>query len=281
MRLVNAGVVLNREVVPGVRLLRLTAPEIARDAAAGQFVHVRAGLTTDPLLRRPISLHAIGRAARSQAPTRADRDDGSSRGPASSRSRVREGEIDILFAKVGRGTSLLADSRPGDSVNLLGPLGRGFRIDPKTRNVLLVAGGLGLAPLAALAAEAVGRDLIVTMLCGFKSQESTLPPDLLPPEVEYVVCTEDGSLGRKGLVTEFVGGFLEWADEIFACGPRAMLSALARNPLLRRIPVQASLEERMACGVGACFGCTIRTRSGLKQVCRDGPVFRIGDVEWE
>lgn len=196
-------------------------------------------------------------------------------------SGARVGELDLLFASIGRGTSRLAASSPGESINLLGPLGRGFRVDPKARNLLLIAGGIGLAPLAALAAEAVRKDLTVTVLAGFRSAAASLPPWLLPPEVEYVVCTEDGSLGRRGLVTELTDEFLGWADQVFACGPGPMLSRLAYNPSLRRMSVQVSLEERMGCAVGACMGCTVRTKSGNKQVCRDGPVFELGDVLWE
>lgn len=279
MMLIDAKVMLNREIVPGIHLLRLTAPAIARDALPGQFVHVRCSPGTDPLLRRPISLRAIGRPV--SAPLKHESEEASALAQASCLPRVQPGEIELLVARVGRGTGLLAALEPGKSLSVLGPLGKGFEINSKSRNVLLVAGGMGVAPLSALAAEAVARDLSVTMLAGFRSAATSLPPWLLPPETEYVICTDDGSAGRRGVVTDYVADFIEWADEIFACGPRPMLLTLAQNPHLRGLPVQVSLEERMGCAVGACLGCVVRTRGGLRRVCRDGPVFDLRDIVWD
>jgi len=283
MKLAEARVLLNCEILDGIRLLRLEADDIARDAVAGQFVHVRCSRGSDPLLRRPISLYAIGSPATAESPGRGKPKSGASptSSTAASPPQLKKGQIDLLFARVGRGTELLAQLAAGDTVSVLGPLGKGFHITPKTRNVLLIGGGIGMAPLSALAAQAVARDLTVTMLCGFKSEDAVLPAWLLPPEVEYVVCTEDGTAGRKGIVTDIVVDFLDWADEAFACGPRPMLSALARTPLLQKVRAQVSLEERMGCGVGACLGCVVRTKHGLQRVCRDGPVFEMKDIVWE
>ncbi|MCL4534448.1 MAG: dihydroorotate dehydrogenase electron transfer subunit [Bacteroidetes bacterium] len=257
----DALVLSNTAVAGDIFLLRLRAPEIARDAAPGQFVEVRCGSTLAPLLRRPISIHRIGPRAAGYAPD----------------------EIALVIRVIGEGSRLLSRLREGDTLDLLGPLGRGFRLFPGTRRVLLVAGGLGLAPLVALADEAIAHEVNVVLLGGAETACRILPPQYLPPEVEYQVCTEDGSLGACGMVTNLCPPYLEWADQVFVCGPEAMLPpvvdqlrALAQGG--RRLPVQVSLEARMACGMGVCLSCVVETRHGLKRVCRDGPVFDLTEV---
>lgn len=271
-------VIANVEVLPNVFLLVLKAPEIAERAVPGQFVHVSCSNATDPLLRRPLSLHRIGKP--DDAWRKAAIHGTNDRASVAETWRPGPGEISLLFARVGRGTASLARSSPGDVLSVIGPLGNGFRLEPKTRNVLLVAGGLGIAPLVALADAAIQREMTVTLLAGARSESGILPAGLLPPEVEYVVCTDDGSLGRRGLVTDYVPELVDWADQVAACGPRPMMGALAALQLSRTISVQISLEEHMACGVGACLGCVIRTRKGSQRVCRDGPVFSLGDLQW-
>ncbi len=258
----DALVLSNTPVASEIHLLRLRAPRIARDASPGQFVEVRCGPTLAPLLRRPISIHRIGSRAAGYA---AD-------------------EIALLTRVVGEGTQLLSRVRAGETLDLLGPLGKGFRLQPGTRRVLLVAGGLGLAPLVALADEAIAREMSVVLLGGAETAGRILPAQHLPPEIEYQVCTDDGTLGACGLVTGLCPPFLDWADQVFACGPTAMLPALweqireqARGG--RHLPVQVSLEARMACGMGVCLSCVVETRRGWKRVCRDGPVFDLAEVD--
>ncbi len=276
MRHVTVEVLANVEIMPGVFLLRLDAPEIVEHARSGQFLHVHSGWALDPLLRRPLSLHRIGRERSARVAGTSEIGGGQ---PSLVFGRPNPGEIEILFARVGRGTTLLAQSMPGDALSVIGPLGNGFSIEPKTRNLLLVAGGLGIAPLVALADEAIRREMTVTLLAGARSKDGILPACLLPPEVEYVVCTDDGSQGRHGVVTQLVPELLDWADQVFACGPRAMIEALACLRLPTSKTVQVSLEERMACGVGACLGCVTPTRKGLQRVCRDGPVFNLKELQ--
>ena len=147
----------------------------------------------------------------------------------------------------------------------------------------MVAGGSGIAPLVALAEEAVAKELSVTLLFGARSADLVFPAELLPPEVEYVVATDDGSMGHHGLVTGLLAEYLGWADAVYACGPHAMF--LSMLDIMRDAgtgkSVQVSLEENMACGVGACFGCVVETRRGeMKSVCEDGPVFEMRDLVW-
>lgn len=246
-----------------------SASELVQGAAPGQFVMLRcvepvpcgelprseATLPHDPLLPRPMSIH-----------------------------RVRTGpdgrEWAILYEVVGRGTEWLASRRAGDLVYAWGPLGRGFEVDAGAQHLLLVAGGIGVAPLVWLAEEAVAAGKNVTLIAGGRSAEQIFPAALLPPQVELVITTEDGSLGRRGLATEAFAEHVEWCDQAFACGPNAMFRAMADVLHQRRVrrPVQVLLEERMGCGTGICYGCAVETRRGPRLVCKDGPRFELREV---
>jgi len=147
----------------------------------------------------------------------------------------------------------------------------------------LIGGGCGIGPMVGLADLAVERGLSVVLLFGARSADGVYPAALLSPEVEYSVATDDGSLGHQGLVTDLLPTYLGWADALYACGPRPMFLSLL--DIMRRAnsnkTVQLSLEENMACGVGACFGCVVETRAGeMKSVCADGPVFEMRDLVW-
>lgn len=214
----------------------------------------------DPLLRRPFSIHRV---------------------------RLGEGEqgaLALLFAVVGRGTSWLAQRKEGDSIDLLGPLGNGFEIFPKSRNLLLVAGGMGISPLVFLTERGVADNRAVTLISGAATASLLYPGHLLPPGVDTIELTEDGSAGIKGVVTDFLPGVMAEADQVFACGPMEMYQALAdmsRRGMFEETSLQVSLEVRMGCGMGLCYGCGVRTRNGMRLVCRDGPVFELGDILWE
>jgi dihydroorotate dehydrogenase electron transfer subunit len=198
--------------------------------------------------------------------------------------RWREGpagqEMALLFTIVGKGTEWLSRRMPGDSVRFFGPLGRGYSVARSAKNLLLIGGGIGIAPLVWMADERVSKGDSVTLLLGARSQDQLYPSELLPPEVEVITCTDDGSAGRKGLVSELLTEYLLWADQAFACGPTAMFKAL-KNEFLRaawRKPIQALLEERMACGTGICYSCAVQTRKGIRLICKDGPCFDLRDV---
>lgn len=268
MKTALASVIANDEIARDVRVLRLEDADQARNVRPGQFVHLRAApapvQTTDPLLRRPLSVLRTGASRLNDLPA---------------------AQYEILYDVVGRGTELLTHLRPGDLVDVLGPLGQPFKIDRAARNVLLVGGGVGIVPLVALAEEALTRGLTVTLLAGFRTADKVFPAALVPEAVEYVVATNDGSFGHPGLVTEFVPAYATWADQICACGPVPMLRALASidgvRPRGRRPkPVQIAMEEHMGCAVGVCLGCVVPTRRGLQRVCRDGPVFDLKEMGW-
>ena len=251
MKQVTAHIISNTELMPEVHLLWLQAPEIAAIAQPGQFIMVRCGHSHDLLLQRPFSIH-----------------------------RTAKGEIiAVLFNVVGRGTEWLAQCQEGDFLSLLGPLGKGFSLQPSSRKLLLVAGGIGVAPLIFLAEKAIVEGCLITMLIGAANASLLYPRSMLPSPIKLVTATEDGSEGRRGMVTEFMADFTDQVDQIFACGPPAMYHSMAAQHIKRK-PIQISLEERMGCGLGACYSCTVKTKRGLQQVCRDGPVFDLDDILW-
>ena len=253
MKQVHAAIISNSEVMPGVYLIWLESSQIAATAQPGQFVMVRCGEET--LLRRPLSVHQV---------------DG--------------GKLALLFSVVGKGTGWLSQCESGDNIDLFGPLGNGYSIQPTSRNLLLVAGGIGIAPLRFLAQEALNQGHSVTLLLGASTATQLYPGHFLPPEAEVITITEDGTDSNKGMITDLVPDFVDWTDQIFACGPREMYEAMAlkkRELKLEGKPVQISLEVRMGCGRGVCYGCTVKTKSRLKQVCQDGPVFDLDDVLWD
>ena len=253
MKQVTASIIEKSEVMPGIYLIWLDSPGIASTAKPGQFVMVACGEET--ILRRPLSIH-----------------------------RVNGDRIALLFTIVGRGTLWLSERTAGDIVDIFGPLGNGFSINPASKNLLLVAGGIGIAPLVFLTDEVAKQGKEATLLLGAQTASRLYPENLLPPEIELFTATDDGTVGRKGLITDFFPEFTDRADQIFACGPLPMYKTMSQIPELKNKPVQVSLEMRMACGLGVCYGCTVKTRSGLKQVCKDGPVFELSDLDninWE
>jgi 2-polyprenylphenol hydroxylase and related flavodoxin oxidoreductases len=283
MRLAAAELVDSREILPGQWLQAYHAPDLAIGSRAGQFVHVRTGDFSGMILRRPFSLNTADAAT---------------------------GIVTIHFRVIGRGTAWFTRLRPGDEIDLLGPLGRPFEVNSRSQHLLLVAGGLGIAGVRMLADEAIRAGRQVTLLFGAASAREVYPSSLLPDEVEYVVATDDGSLGHHGYVTELVTEYEAWADQAFACGPAPMLAVLARlatgrrdrlgvaklgrkrgagktdpvgSPAARRKAfLQVSMEQNMGCAVGACLGCVVMGTSGTPQrVCREGPVFASDEIAWD
>jgi dihydroorotate dehydrogenase electron transfer subunit len=245
----SATVLSNIEIMPEVHLLWSNSPSIAAKSLPGHFVMVRCGEGFAPLLRRPFSIH-----------------------------EVRGSKIALLFSVVGQGTKWLSHRRKGETLDLIGPLGRAFDIYPASQNLLLVAGGIGIAPLLFLAKRAIQDKFKVAFLIGANTISQIYPEQLLPEEIKVFIATVDGSKGAKGLITDFIGNFIGWADQIFACGPFPMYQSLARMPELKNVSTQVLLEQRFGCGVGACLGCVVKMKRGLKRVCYDGPVFDLDEI---
>jgi len=248
----TASLISNNEVIPGTYLIWLESPRIVETASPGQFVMVRCGDSSKCLLRRPLSIH-----------------------------QREDGKIALLFTVVGKGTRWLSQRQVSDKIDLLGPLGNGYSIHPASHNLLLLAGGIGIAPLYFLAQEAVNQGLSVTLLSGAATASQLYPANFLPPKIKAATTTEDGTAGKKGMLTDLLPDYIDKADQVFACGPIGMHRTMAQMPELKNKPVQVSLEVRMGCGFGVCYGCTVKTKSGLKQVCQDGPVFDLNDILWD
>jgi dihydroorotate dehydrogenase electron transfer subunit len=255
------GEIVRVEPVMGDSVLTtFTAPSwVVSSSRPGQFVQVlsRDRHSTDPILRRPYSVY------------RAD--------PV-------VGTITLLVRPYGRGSAWLCERLPGETLDVMGPLGRAFTLRPKSHHLLMVAGGVGAAPLLMLAEEAVRDGKQVTYLMGAQDAAGLLPASELPEEVEYVVATIDGSKGHRGFVTDLVPEYLGWADQVFSCGPEPMFRSLRdvvhRNRLGDRPEVQLAVERPMACGIGACLGCVVETRRGMRTACVDGPAFEMEELLW-
>lgn len=219
----------------------------------GQFAELRVDETPSVMLRRPISIHSFD---------------------------AQSNEIGFLVQVVGDGTRWLASLKKGDKVNVLLPLGNGFTIpESAEKRLLLVGGGVGSAPLYGLAQELkrLGNDFVI--LIGARSAKDLYRRDEFEAlgRVEYT--TEDGTLGEKGFVTNH-SVLNEKFDYICTCGPKPMMMAVAKYAREKDIPCEASLENKMACGLGACLCCVEDTTSGHKCVCTDGPVFSIDELKW-
>jgi dihydroorotate dehydrogenase electron transfer subunit len=265
LKQVLATVISNDEIIPGgfirqdaptilgSRLIWLHCPAIAKEAKPGQFVMVRCGNLTLP---RPFSIHQ----------------------------RNEKGNVALLYAVLegGKGTNWLSQRCAGVNIELFGPLGNGFSIPSKPCRLLLVAGGNGIAPLFFLAQDAVKKGYTMTLIYG-TANANRYPENLLPAEVRLISVTEDGSVGRTGRATDIMTEFIDQADQVFACGPMSMYKDMykQRKRLLKDKPVQVSLEIMMGCGRGICYGCTIKMKQGLKEVCVDGPVFKLDDILWD
>jgi dihydroorotate dehydrogenase electron transfer subunit len=253
MKHVAAEVRGKTELFPGIFCITAYAPDIASTASPGQFVMVDCG--KDTILRRPISIHRI----------------------------TNKNELLLLFRNIGTGTNNMSQIKKGETVDLIGPLGNGFEISGSSKKLLLIAGGMGIAPLVFLAEKALKQGKKVTVFLGTDTASQLYPRKLLPHGTDLLIATEDGSKGKKGLITDFIPGIIDKYDQAFACGPVNMYKALTVLLESRgyQKQLQVSLEVRMGCGFGICYGCTIKTETGPKQVCKDGPVFNIKQINWE
>lgn len=229
------------------------APQLSAYVEPGQFVMAHCSAEgTDPMFARAFSYY-----------------------------RLERDRFALLYSVVGKGTRWLAERQRGDQVRMYGPLGNGFRLPDSPSNLLLVGGGVGVAPLVDTAVRAVAAGHQVVAIMGGRSQSHLLASSEWPKEVEYVVVTEDGSAGPKGFVTQHLGRYQEWANRIYACGPNAMFQSLAnvlRNNGRRQSP-EILMEENMPCGWGMCYGCAVFTKHhGVKLCCKDGPRFNLFDM---
>jgi dihydroorotate dehydrogenase electron transfer subunit len=260
MARILARLTWNEEVAPGYHLMATEAPEIAAQAAPGQFVHVRVGPSYDPLLLRPFSILRTDKAA---------------------------GQVWMLVKVVGRGTRLLAGMAPGTTLDVMGPLGHGFPEPPLGDEVVLVAGGVGVAPLIFWAdrLQTAFSHVRVVSIYGAATEEALACwLDLAARSDEFYAATEDGSAGEAGLASDALRGLLarRSVGTIYACGPRPMLAACAAAAAESGVPCFVAMEQWMGCWVGACLGCVVPAAGGgYLRVCSEGPVFAAEALDWE
>lgn len=240
-------------LTPKTSLLKLSCDSPLPPCLPGQFVEMLVEHTPSVLLRRPISINLIEK---------------------------EMNRMWLLIQVVGDGSDYLAHLQPGDKVNVLMPLGNGFTMPDKMgEKVLLVGGGVGCAPMACLGLELEKRGTHVTSLIGARSAADLVERDLFERAGRLCITTEDGSQGEKGFVTNHTV-LMERFDRIYSCGPKPMMVAVARYAQQHDIWCELSLENHMACGVGACLCCVENTREGNRCVCTDGPVFNREDLLW-
>ena len=254
---VIAELVSKEMLVDGIYKFAIKANEIASVAKAGQFLEIKVSDTTEPFLRRPISIFNI------------------------------DGEnVEFIFQVKGRGTEILSNKKVGDKIDVLGPLGKGNFTVKEYSNVAIIGGGIGTYPLYELAKELRNKSK-VNMYLGFRDKSLvTCEEDFEALGLnKLVVTTDDGSYKEKGYAIDFMKKDIEEnkVDKIFACGPLPMLRAVKQYAIENNISCEVSLEERMGCGIGACLGCAIQIGTGENarygHVCKDGPVFNAKDVE--
>ncbi len=250
---------MNKALTHDLYRMDIILPELAKIANPGQFVHIKTGLDNEPLLRRPISIHDIAQ---------------------------NDGVLSLLYKVVGTGTALLSRIQAGARIDLMGPLGNGFKLPPAGVRVLLVGGGIGIAPLVYLVRKLNEIKCQITVLYGELHSDRLVALDkLLEFNAQVITATQDGSQGYKGLVTDLLETEIDSnaIDYIYTCGPEAMMAKVFDFARKKEIPGQLSFEEYMACGVGACLGCAKKLRAddiNHAKICVDGPVFSFEQVDF-
>jgi len=257
---VKAKIILNKKLKGDYRHCIVDAPSLARRSRPGQFLNIKISGGLKPFLRRPFSIH-----------------------------NICDSKLEILYEVVGEGTELFSNKESGEYLDIIGPLGNGFdykQVGKQAgRQAILVAGGIGIAPLLFLAREIKVRNKLV--LIGARTRTQVLcEKEFKNSGCDVKIATDNGSYGLKGRVTDLLKKVLcdrRYAIgdmRIYACGPSPMLKTVCNIARQNNIPAQVSLEEHMGCGIGACLGCVVRTKKGLERVCKEGPVFKAKELIW-
>jgi dihydroorotate dehydrogenase electron transfer subunit len=255
----RSGVVKeNRKLTDTLFLLDIESSEIAKSLKPGQFIHVRIPGMDHHILRRPFSVYQVDRA---------------------------QGTLSVLYQTVGEGTRHLAALPAPFSVDIIGPVGNCWQAPEDAQRILLVAGGVGAAPLYIFADQLVSAGKEVDVVLGAQSKEALVARETYEALLgrEPYCATDDGSWGYHGFCTGVVSELIESKryDWVACCGPEPMMKTVAEITLGKHIPTAISLEKRMACGIGACLSCVVMTQSGYKRSCVDGPIFDAAEVVWE
>jgi len=266
-KILKEKIISVEEIGPEVFKMTIESGYVSEKASPGQFVNVKCGDGSNPLLRRPISICDVDRKA---------------------------GTFDLVFQVRGSGTGILSTKKPGDEIDMIAPLGRGFGIPEGAKKIGVVGGGIGIFPLLFLLKERKAiaakenEPLESIAFLGFRNAENII----LQREFEKVadrllISTDDGSEGYHGFITDLLERELERTklDVVYTCGPKPMMKRVIKIAAERNIRCQVSLEERMGCGIGACLVCACKTKLGdgweYSHVCKDGPVFWSDEVMLE
>ena len=258
---VMAELIFKENLKPDIYKFTVKAEEIVKIAKPGQFLNIRVNNEIEPLLRRPISIYNLDR---------------------------EKGILEFIFQVKGRGTRILSERIVGDKIDILGPLGYGSFKFEEYNNIAIIGGGIGIFPLYELAKEAKEKGKNVSTYLGFRNKDLvTLEKEFMQVSNNLTITTDDGSYKEKGFAIDFLKKDVKEKNIecIFACGPLPMLKAVKEYSALNDLLCQISLEERMACGLGVCLGCAVKTARSPKDapeywhVCKAGPVFMAKDVE--
>ena len=237
--------------------IKIEAPQIAQEAKSGQFVMLSKWKIKELFLKRPFSFYHI---------------------------EPNLGCFDILYKKVGKGTQILTESKIGDLVELIGPLGNGFNIPESAHNIAIVARGIGIAPLMPLMIKGNEKGIKVYSFLSAQTENLFLYSDKVESiSKKTFYTTDDGSKGAKGIVTNFLENVLkkEVIDVVYVCGSIRLTKHIRNLQRKYNFLAFVSLEEHMACGIGACKGCVHKTKDGYKRVCKEGPVFPVEEVVFD
>ncbi|MFZ5519368.1 MAG: dihydroorotate dehydrogenase electron transfer subunit [Candidatus Zhuqueibacterota bacterium] len=252
-------VLLNEALTPHIKRIRIAHADVAGIAKPGQFVNVKTADNSIPLLRRPFSIH---------------------------RTEKQSGWFELLYQVIGAGTEHLARFSKDDAINFLGPLGNSFTLPESCDHAILIAGGLGIAPLNFWGQYLASHTIPTTLLWGNRSKDAICClADIEQAGMHCLLATDDGALGFKGFVTDLLAANLDLLHSgktcLFACGPNVMLNKVKEIAATEKIPCQFSLETMMACGFGVCLGCNVKSTVPNKPylyVCKDGPVFQSSEI---
>lgn len=257
-----AELIKKEQLKPDIYKFSVKAPKIVEKSKAGNFIEIRVTDQVEPFLRRPISIYNL---------------------------KKEERVVEFIFQVKGKGTQILANKREGEQIDIIGPLGYGTFNYENKENLAIIGGGIGVFPLYELAKCAKKDNKNVNTYLGYRSKDFVvLEKEFEEVSNNLVITTDDGSYSQKGFAINFLEKDIDEGkiDAIYACGPLPMLRAVQKLALEKQIPCQISLEEKMACGLGVCLGCAVKTAKSPKDapeywhVCKAGPVFNAQDVEF-
>lgn len=255
-----AKILENKKIAPEYYVLRFQLPGKKVKISPGQFFEIKINEGGDPFLRRPFGAH-----------------------------KIKKDSAEILYKVIGCATKALSNKKPGEALDILGPLGKGFAIinkkDAKKYKAIILGGGHGIAPLYAAAESLIKNNIETEVIIGGKDKSHIVSEsDFKKIGAKVYLCTEDGSRGMKGTAADALKALIKEPDKkikIYACGPKGMLEAISKVSSGKKIECEVSMEEYFGCGIGMCMGCVLKTKSGRKLICKDGPVFKAEEIIWE